>query len=146
MYVFVYHEYSFLFIASFAFVLQRLRAKPIPLKMHERVQRLPPGGSSRRSRVRESALRYNQSKSKVARAPSVTLRVPPSSRRKAMFLPTVHPKGVTHYTLQSKACEKEYEQIVRTPFVVGRGVISRRFLCIYRLFSAAASHRPTRLR
>ena len=40
-------------------------------------QRLPPGGSSRRSRVRESALRYNQYKSKVARAPSVTLRVPP---------------------------------------------------------------------
>jgi len=29
------------FIASFAFVLQRHRAKPIPLKMHERVQRLP---------------------------------------------------------------------------------------------------------
>ena len=41
MYVFVYHEYSFLFIASFAFVLQRLRAKPIPLKMNERIQRLP---------------------------------------------------------------------------------------------------------
>ena len=59
---------------------------------------------------------------------------------------TVHQKGVTHYTLQSKACEKEYEQIVRTPFVVGRGFISRRFLCIYRLFSAATSHRPTRLR
>ena len=31
----------YLFIASFAFVLQMLRAKPIPLKMHERVQRLP---------------------------------------------------------------------------------------------------------
>ena len=62
-------------------------------------QRLPPGGSSRRSRVRESALRYNQYKSKVARAPSVTLRseppklisfasgnpcrVPPPSRREA---------------------------------------------------------------
>ena len=26
---------SFCFIASFAFVLQRLRAKPIPLKMHK---------------------------------------------------------------------------------------------------------------
>ena len=35
-------------------------------------QRLPPGGSSRRSRVRESALRYNQYKFKVARAPSVS--------------------------------------------------------------------------
>ena len=36
------------------------------------------GGSSRRSRVREIALRYNQYKSKVARAPSVTLtREPP---------------------------------------------------------------------
>ena len=60
--------------------------------------------------------------------------------------PTVHQKGVTHYTLQSKACEKEYEQIVRTPFVVGRGFISRRFVILYRLFSAAASHRPTILR
>ena len=29
------------FIASFAFVLPRHRARPIPLKMHERVQRLP---------------------------------------------------------------------------------------------------------
>ena len=62
------------------------------------------------------------------------------------YHPIVNRKGVTHYTLQGKACEKEYEQIVRTPFVVGRGFISRRFLCIYRLFSAAASHRPTRLR
>ena len=32
---------SFCFIASFAFVLQMLRAKPIPLKMNERIQRLP---------------------------------------------------------------------------------------------------------
>lgn len=71
-------------------------------------QRLPPGGSSRRSRVRESALRYNQYKSKVARAPSVTLRseppklisfasgnpcrVPPSSRRKAILVPDSTPK------------------------------------------------------
>ena len=31
----------YLFIASFAFVLQTHRAKPRPLKMHERVQRLP---------------------------------------------------------------------------------------------------------
>ena len=56
--------------------------------------------------------------------------------REAYHRPTVHPKGVIHYTLQSEACEKEYEQIVRTPFVVGRGFISRRFICIYRLFSA----------
>ena len=55
-------------------------------------QRLLPGGSSRRSRVRESALRYNQYKSKVARAPSVTLRVPPSSRRKAILVPDSTPK------------------------------------------------------
>ena len=48
--------------------------------------------------------------------------------REAHYLPTVHQKGVTHYTLQGKACEKEYGQIVRTPFVVGRGFISRRFL------------------
>ena len=36
----------------------------------------------------------------------------------ALYHPTVHLKGViTHYTLQTKACEKEYEQIVSTPFV-----------------------------
>ena len=35
-----------------------------------------PGGSSRRSRVRESALRYNQYKSKVTRAPSTANAVP----------------------------------------------------------------------
>ena len=79
--------------------------------------------------------------------PSVSLaRATSLYTREAHHRPTVHLKGVTHYTFQSKACEKEYEQIVRTPFVVGRGFISRRFLCIYRLFSAAASHRPTRLR
>ena len=50
-------------------------------------QRLPPGGSSRRSRVRESALPESQSNLKVTQAPSVTLRVPPSSRRKAMLPP-----------------------------------------------------------
>ena len=32
---------TYCFIASFAFVLQRLRAKLIPLKMYEYVQRLP---------------------------------------------------------------------------------------------------------
>ena len=45
--------------------------------------------------------------------------------------------------LPLESIKKEYEQIVRTPFVVGRGFISRRFLCIYRLFSAGASPRPT---
>ena len=40
-----------------------------------------------------------------------------TNKPKAHHRPTVHLKGVTHYTLQTKACEKEYEQIVRTPFV-----------------------------
>ena len=31
--------------------------------------------------------------------------------REAHYRPTVHLKGVTHYTLQGKACEKEYEQM-----------------------------------
>ena len=69
-------------------------------------QRLPPGGSSRRSRVRESALRYNQYKSKVARAPSVTLRVPPSSRRKAMFPPDSTSKRCNTLYLACKTCKK----------------------------------------
>jgi len=37
--------------------------------------------------------------------------------REAHYRPIVHLKGVTHYTLLCKTCEKEYEQIVRTPFV-----------------------------
>ena len=31
--------------------------------------------------------------------------------REAHFLPTVRLKGVTHYTLRGKVCEKEYEQM-----------------------------------
>ena len=31
--------------------------------------------------------------------------------------PDSTPKGVTHYTLRGKECEKEYEQNARTPFV-----------------------------
>ena len=85
-------------------------------------QRLPPGGSSRRSRVRESALRYNQYKSKVARAPSVTLRseppklisfasgnpcrVPPSSRRKAMLPPDSTPERCNTLYLAEQGVRK----------------------------------------
>lgn len=36
---------------------------------------------------------------------------PPFNTREAHYRPTVHLKGVTHYTLQGKACEKEYEQM-----------------------------------
>ena len=39
----------------------------------------------------------------------------------AHYRPTVHLKGVTHYTLRSNACEKEYEQNARTPFVFAVG-------------------------
>ena len=46
-------------------------------------KRLPPGGSWRRRRLRESAIQRNLRKLKITRAPSVTLRVPPSSRRTA---------------------------------------------------------------
>ena len=65
--------------------------------------------------------------------------------REAHYRPTVHLKGVTHYTLQGKACEKEYEQTVRTPFVVGRGFISRRFIKFMLFVAAAPRHRPTML-
>ena len=54
------------------------------------------------------------------------------------------PAKRTNYTATTYVTP--YFVILSTPFVVGRGFISRRFLCIYRLFSAAASHRPTRLR
>ena len=35
----------------------------------------------------------------------------PEQTNYGSFPPTVHLKGVTHYTLQGKACEKEYEQM-----------------------------------
>ena len=89
-------------------------------------QRLPPGGSSRRSRVRESALRYNQYKSKVARAPSVTLRVPPSSRRKAMLPPDSTSKSVTHYTLQARRVKKDREFSCSLSFSVGANCVRPR--------------------
>ena len=89
-------------------------------------------------------MRYNQCKSKVARAPSVTAspcHLPPGGR--LCYRPTVHPKGITHYALKSKACEKEHEQIISAPFVVGRGFISRRIIKFIPFTTAAASHRPT---
>ena len=43
--------------------------------------------------------------------PSVSLRRATSLyTREAYHHPAVHLRGVTHYTLQSKECEKEYEQ------------------------------------
>ena len=47
--------------------------------------------------------------------------------------------------MRGKACKKEYEQIVRTPFVVGRGFISRRFIKFMLFVAAAPRHRPTML-
>ena len=41
----------------------------------------------------------------------------PLHKREALYHTTVHLKGVTHYFLRSKMYKKEYEQIVRTPFV-----------------------------
>ena len=41
--------------------------------------------------------------------------------REAHYRPTVYLKGVTHYTFQGKACEKEYEQNARTPIVFSAG-------------------------
>ena len=47
---YIFHSpIPFCFIASFAFVLQRHRAKPIPLKKNERIQRLSLWESSRDS-------------------------------------------------------------------------------------------------
>ena len=37
---------------------------------------------------------------------------------KKLYHPTLHPKGVTHYTLQGNMREKEYDKFTRTPFVV----------------------------
>jgi len=62
----------------------------------------------------------------VARSPSVTLRVPPSSRRKALLHLTVYLQSVTHYTLKGKESEKEYEQNARTPFRPETNLVYRR--------------------
>ncbi len=54
--------------------------------------------------------------------PSVTAsRATSLYTREAYHRPTVHLKGVTHYTLQGKVCENEYEQIVRTHFSASAG-------------------------
>ena len=63
-----------------------------------------------------------------------------SHRARLCYRPKVHKKGVTHYTLQSKACEKEYEQIVRTPSVFaassnllyGKSPFAGAFCCLKR--------------
>ena len=55
---------------------------------------------------------------------AIACHLPPGGR--LCCRPIVHRKGVIHYTLPCKACEKEYEQIVRTPFILGRGLVSRR--------------------
>ena len=89
-------------------------------------QRLPPGGSSRRSRVRESALRYNQYKSKVARAPSVTLRVPPSSRRKAMLPPDSTLIRCNTLYLACKTCKKGQRISHSLSFSVGANCVRPR--------------------
>ena len=106
-------------------------------------QRLPPGGSSRRSRARESALRYNQYKSKVARAPSVTLRseppklisfasgnpyrVPPSSQRKAILSPDSTPKRCnTLYLAGQGVRKKDREREILCPFAVGANCVRPR--------------------
>ena len=47
--------------------------------------------------------------------------------------------------LLAMGVKRSTNKIARTPFVVGLGVISRRFVILYRSFSAAASHRPTLL-
>ena len=59
-------------------------------------QRLPPGGSSRRSRVRERSLRQIKPKFKAAPVPSVTLRVPPVSLRLGHAQALTPHRGVIH--------------------------------------------------
>ena len=108
-------------------------------------QRLPTGGSSRRSRVRESALQERHCLFQSNAGSFHRYRGPPSSRRKAILLPDSTPKRCNTLYLGGKACEKEYERIVRTPFVVGRGFISRRFIKFMLFVAAAPRHRPTML-
>ena len=67
------------------------------------------------SRERDGGIVKNKIISK--NNPSVTFGDSSLCTREAYCHPTVHLKGVTHYTLQGKECEKEYEQNARTPFV-----------------------------
>ena len=55
--------------------------------------------------------------------PSVSLaRATSLYTREAYHRPTVHSKGVTHYTLRGKECEKEYEQNCPYSFCCRAGV------------------------
>ena len=67
-----------------------------------------------------------------------------SSQRNVSLIKSVAVKRKGHINLKKHDVRKGVRTNARTPFVVGRGVISRRFICFYRLFSAAPRHRPTR--
>ena len=60
--------------------------------------------------------------------PSVTLtRATSLYTREAHYCPTVHLKGVTHYTLQGKACEKRTENVkFSVLFAVGTNCVRPR--------------------
>ena len=82
---FVKFLFIVLFLHKFRLCITKASGKA-HTPMVARILRLPPGGSWRRRRLRENALHEGFHKPKVAQAPSVTLRVPPSSRRKAFLM------------------------------------------------------------
>ena len=47
---------------------------------------------------------------------------PPFTQGRLSYRPTVHLKGVTHYTLRARRVKRSTNKTVRTPFVVGRGL------------------------
>ena len=98
-------------------------------------QRLPPGGSSRQSRGRESALRYNQYKSKVARAPSVTLRSePPKLISFASGNPCRVPPQVANGDLDAALPLSSSEEGYVAARLYGKGVRTKLFVLLLIFF------------
>ena len=97
--------------------------------------RLPPGGSSRWNRVRESAELYIWHNDIVPHTPSVTLRAPPSSRRKALGTDVQLADG-----------EKHFVHTNRIPMALGSAVMKTslctRFMSERSLLASDLSPKP----
>ena len=53
--------------------------------------------------------------------PSRLREPPPFTQRRLSYRPTVHLKGVTHYTLRARRVKRSTNKTVRTPFVFSAG-------------------------
>ena len=120
------------FIASFAFVLQMLRVKPIPLKMHERIPRLPlhKGGFSLASFYNKSAEKTSYLLKFCACKFSVKSITPRFYVLFSQFISERSFLGVFPYIVLY--CEMKYERLLKPQLyaisLIDRSLVKRGFL------------------